>query len=68
MLTKLSKHRDFEYTPLYYKPEKDKDEQVRKRLGIRRLRHKHKTRSLIWMLATLGFILYMLYLLSQIGK
>ena len=68
MLTKLSKHRKFEYTPLYYDPEKDERENIRKRLGIRRLRRQAKTRSLVWMLATLAFLLYMLYLLSQVGK
>jgi len=68
MLTKLSKHRDFEYTPLYYKPEKDKEEQIRKRLGIRRLRRRSKTRSLIWMVALLGFLVYILYLLSKIAQ
>ncbi len=68
MLTKLSKHRKFEYTPLYYNPEKDEQENIRKRLGIRRLRRRAKTRSLVWMLATLAFVLYMLYLLSQVGN
>ncbi len=66
MFIKLAKHRKFEYTPRYYKPEGE--DRIRQRIRIRRQRQRAKGRSLVWMIAMLAFVLYVMYLLSQIGK
>ena len=46
------RHRVFDYTPRFYKPEEDKTERRKKRLGFRRQSNiKRKKRSpLIWVL------------------
>ena len=66
MFIKLAKHRTFQYTPRYYDPEKEK----RKHRGIRirHQRHQAKGRSLIWMIATLGFVLYLMYFLLKLSQ
>jgi len=66
MFTKLAKHRSFEYKPRYYNP----DEEKRKHAGIRirRQRHHTKSKSLIWMIGLLGFILYMLYFFVDLTR
>ena len=66
MFTKLSKHRSFEYTPRFYDP--DKEQRNHPGIRIRRQRHRTKGRSLIWMIATLGFILYVLYFLLKLQQ
>lgn len=52
MFFKKPRHRVFDYTPRFYKPEEDKTERRKKRLGFRRQSNiKRKKRSpLIWVL------------------
>ncbi len=66
MFIKLAKHRSFEYKPRYYDPDKEK----RKYSGIRirRRRHQTKNKSLIWMIALLAFILYVMYFLLKLSQ
>jgi ATP/ADP translocase len=52
MFFKKPPHRIFDYTPRFYKPEEDKDEKRKKRLGFRRQsKIQRKKRSpFIWLL------------------
>ncbi len=69
MFIKLSKHRKFEYLPLYWDPEKEEREKGRKRIRFRRTTARHaKMRSYFWLIIMLGFIMYILYLLSRVAK
>lgn len=68
MAARLARHRKFEYTPHYYKPENSEPSTHRKRIRFRHLRRENRKHSLLWMGATLGFLLYLIYLFAQIGK
>lgn len=52
MFIKKPRHRVFDYTPRFYKPEEDKTEKRKKKLGFRRQSNvKRKKKSpLIWVL------------------
>lgn len=51
MFFKKPPHRIFDYTPRFYKPEEDKDEKLKRKLGFRRqMKMNRKKRSpLIWL-------------------
>lgn len=66
MLTKLSKHRKFDYTPRIYNP--DKEEGARPRIEFRRMHGHRKSRSFIWLLFLLLFVVYIIILLSKFGN
>lgn len=66
MFIKLAKHRSFEYTPRYYDP--DKEKRKHRSIRIRRRRHEVKGRSLIWMIAALAFISYLMYFLLKLQQ
>jgi len=68
MAARLAKHRKFEYTPHYYKPDETRPSARRMRIKFRHQRRENRTRSLLWMGATLGFIIYLLYLFSHLGR
>ena len=56
------RHRIFDYTPRFYKPEKDVKERRKRRLGFQRQRtiNKHKRNPLIWlMLIVLVIYIYL---------
>ncbi|HFE64667.1 hypothetical protein B1H10_04895 [candidate division KSB1 bacterium 4484_188] len=67
MFHKLPKHRKFDYTPLFYDPEKEERE-GHPRIQFRHLRHKRKTRPYIWLIALLAFVIYLLIMLSKIAS
>lgn len=50
MFFKKPRHRIFDYTPRFYKPEEDKDERLKRRLGFRRQSKvkRKRTSPLIW--------------------
>jgi ATP/ADP translocase len=52
MFFKKTPHRIFDYTPRFYKPEDDKDEKLKRKLGFRRqMKMNRKKKSpLIWLL------------------
>jgi uncharacterized membrane protein (DUF106 family) len=52
MFFKKTPHRIFDYTPRFYKPEDDKDEKLKRKLGFRRqLKMNRKKKSpMIWLL------------------
>jgi uncharacterized membrane protein (DUF106 family) len=52
MFFKKSPHRIFDYTPRFYKPEDDKDEKLKRKLGFRRqMKMNRKKKSpMIWLL------------------
>jgi len=66
MFTKLAKHRKFDYTPRIYNPEKD--ERARPRIEFRRMHSRRKSRSFIWLLFLLFFVVYLIILLSRFGN
>lgn len=66
MFGKLRKHRTFQYTPRFYKPEED--ERKRPKIRIRPSARSAHRRSMVFMIAAIGFVLYILFLLSRIGK
>ncbi|RMG61284.1 MAG: hypothetical protein D6715_13980 [Calditrichaeota bacterium] len=68
MFTRLAKHRSFTYEPHYYKPEKDEQERRRQRIKFRRPRHRPRRASTVGLFLLLAFIVYLLHLLSQLGK
>ncbi len=68
MLTRLAKHRSFSYEPRYYKPEKDEQERRRQRIKFRRPRHRSRRASTVGLFVLLAFVVYLLHLLSQLGK
>ena len=52
MFFKKTPHRVFDYTPRFYKPEDDKDEKLKRKLGFRRqMKMNRKKKSpMIWLL------------------
>jgi len=52
MFFKKTPHRVFEYPPQFYKPEDDKDEKLKRKLGFRRqMKMNRKKKSpMIWLL------------------
>ncbi|MDZ7624003.1 MAG: hypothetical protein U5J96_06095 [Ignavibacteriaceae bacterium] len=52
MFFKKTPHRIFDYTPRFYKPEDDKDEKLKRKLGFRRqMKMNRKKKSpMIWLL------------------
>jgi hypothetical protein len=66
MFIKLAKHRSYQYTPRYYDPAKENKKGPRFR--IRRQSHQAKSKSLIWMFALLAFIVYLIYMFTQLQK
>ena len=52
MFFKKTPHRVFDYTPRFYKPEDDKDEKLKHKLGFRRqMKMNRKKKSpMIWLL------------------
>lgn len=70
MFTKLKRHRQYQYTPRVYDPEKEKRNnrvQGRRELRFQRGGAKASPRSLIFVIAAMGLILYLIYKLSQVG-
>lgn len=66
MFIKLARHRSYQYTPRYYNP--DKEDKKRPRIRIRRRSHQARSKSLIWMFALLAFIIYLIYMFTQLQK
>jgi uncharacterized membrane protein (DUF106 family) len=52
MFFKKTPHRVFDYTPRFYKPEDDKDQKLKRKLGFRRqMKMNRKKKSpMIWLL------------------
>lgn len=65
MLSRKPKHRIFDYTPRFYKPEEDESENRKKKLNFRNARKlRRKTKSpIIWLL----FILIIVYFYLKFG-
>ncbi len=66
MFTKLAKHRKFDYTPRVYNPNKETGS--RQRIHFTQLRTRKKSHSFIWMLILAGFIVYLLFMLSNVAN
>jgi hypothetical protein len=66
MFTKLAKHRKFDYTPRVYNPKKN--EGARPRIEFSRMHSKKKSRSFIWLIFLLLFVVYLIILLSKFGN
>lgn len=66
MLMKKPKHRIFEYTPRFYKPEKDEIERLKRRLGFsaKRKALKRKRSPIVWLV----LIFAILYLYLKLAK
>ena len=65
MFMKKPRHRIFDYTPRHYKPEDDKIERTKRRLGFsrqRKYRSRQKSPIIILVLATI--IIYLILKLS----
>ncbi len=62
MLFKKPRHRIFDYTPRFYKPEEDKQERRKRKLGFRMnsVKKRKKRSPLIWaVMVILIIIIYM---------
>ncbi|RMF59300.1 MAG: hypothetical protein D6748_06735 [Calditrichaeota bacterium] len=66
MFGRLRKHRTYQYTPRFYKPEEE--ERRRPPLRIRRSSRTAQQRSILYLIITIGFVLYIFYMLSQLAK
>ena len=65
MLMKKPSHRVFDYTPRHYKPEDDKAERRKRRLGFSRQRKvKSRQKSPIVFLVIIAIIIYLVLKLS----
>ncbi len=67
MFGRLAKHRRFEYTPVYYDPEKEEKERGRPRIHFRRMHRKARAKPFIWLLAMLIFVVYLIIILGKIA-
>lgn len=58
---KLEKHKTFDYTPLYYKPEKDPEVKRRERIRFRRMSSDASpfTKKFIFLVLLIFFIMYL---------
>lgn len=67
---RLPKNRKFDYTPLYYHPEKEERERrsIKFKRNYQTAKAKAKQRSLIWLLILAGLIFYLITLFSRLGK
>jgi len=65
MLMKKPSHRVFDYTPRHYKPEEDKSERRKRRLGFsRQTKFKSRQKSPIVILVIIAIIIYLVLKLS----
>jgi len=65
MLMKRPQHKDFEFIPRFYDPDKDPEERLRRKLGFnRKRRFKRKGRSPIYWLVLLLIVIYFYLKLS----
>ncbi len=64
MLMKKPRHRIFDYTPRFYKPETDEQERIKKRLGFSRQRkiNSKKKSPFIWLL----FVIVIIYVILKL--
>lgn len=66
MLMKKPEHKKFDYQPRYYKPEKDKSQNLKERMELARRSHslkKKNNRSIFYLI----FILVVIYLAIKFG-
>ena len=65
MFIKKPRHRVFDYTPRFYKPEEDQNERRKKKLGFKRqLKSSRKKRSpIIWVIFVMA-VIYIYFKLS----
>lgn len=66
MFMKLAKHRKFDYTPRIYDPKKK--DQTHPRIEFRSMRRYRKSRSFIWLIILLLFMVYLIILLSKVAQ
>ena len=62
MLFRKPRHRIFDYTPRFYKPEKDEQERKKRKLGFRRnsIKKRQKRSPIIWgIMVVLVIIVYL---------
>lgn len=62
MLFRKPRHRVFDYTPRFYKPEKDEQERKKRKLGFRRnsIKKRQKRSPIIWgIMVVLVIIVYL---------
>lgn len=66
MFYKLKKHRPYQYTPRFYKPEENSKE--RKPIRFQRTRGRVSPFSIVFFFIVISLLVYVLHLLSQIAK
>ncbi len=67
VLFERPKKRAFKYKPIFYKlPEEQEDEESKTRIKFDRFpRTRFGKKSIIWYVALLGMVIYMMHILSQ---
>jgi uncharacterized membrane protein (DUF485 family) len=65
MFMKLTKHRNFEYTPRKYDP--NKEDRKKPKFDFQQFRHRKKPKPFIWLLALFIFVVYLIIALSKIA-
>ena len=68
MFGKLPKLRKFDYTPLYYDPDKEESDPDRPHIHFRKFRRRPRTRPFIWLLALLFIVVYLIIALSKLAN
>ena len=66
MFIKLPRHRIFDYTPQFYKPEEDESKKKKKKLGFRKqikTIRRRKRSPIIWIILTI--VIFLVYLKMQ---
>ena len=68
MFFKRPRHRVFDYTPRFYKPEEDKDEKRKRKLGFRRQSkvQQNKRSPFIWLIIIIIAIYVYLKLIGMV--
>ncbi|MCB0834363.1 MAG: hypothetical protein KDC45_12930 [Bacteroidetes bacterium] len=64
---KMQKHRRFDYTPLYYRPEEDPQAKRRERIRFRRGTSRTGTRTFRYILLFI-FALFIIYVLKKLAS
>jgi hypothetical protein len=66
MFVRLKKHRPYQYEPRFYRP--DVTSKERKPIRFRRSRRKNDSLSVVFIVAAIALIFYVLHLLSQLAN
>lgn len=73
MFVRLKKHRQYSYTPRFYKPEEDESYRTRQRIRFRRggtltADYRKKSRSMLFKVIAVAAVIYLIYWFAQFAQ